>query len=412
MKPASKSPTKRKNIAANFFADLRDEPVEIPSFISDRIESLSTTYSPKTSTFEFPAPEIVPNVLESKPNARPFDQSIVSRDSLETIDSIYRDADFGPAISREYPPPELETLQRLSREDLEKKTVELTRIVGLQKRVLGIVFSILQRSGGRVTPPVAIGLIAEQANTSIANTQNALKELIKKGAVFRRAFQRGRGGWTIYEIQNVIYVRLDQEKTRDSLENLQRVSSIQMGAKSRETLSSSSRGVILNNSTTTQNVDNSDSKAHALKTFDFSTVTEFGITSSTLSRCQELYPSVSSDQLTALTERFGKFMKTTGGKRVQNARGFFIGLAEQLSRGIVPLDHIETQDEALMREFVMQAKAAKSRRELLEKEAFEFIFEEWIENLNAESRNELECFFFKQFASGFCLFCLHDEFPH
>ena len=142
-----------------------------------------------------------------------------------------------------------------------------------------------------------------------------------------------------------------------------------MGAKSRETLSSSSRDLYLNNSTTTQNVDNSDPDANALKNIDFSIVTEFGITSSTIVRCRELYPSLSNDQLAALTERFGKFMKTAGGKKVQNARGFFISLAEQLSKGVTPLDHIETNTEALMREFVELAKAAKARRETREKEA-------------------------------------------
>jgi hypothetical protein len=42
-----------------------------------------------------------------------------------------------------------------------------------------------------------------------------------------------------------------------------------------------------------------------------------------------------------------------------------------------------------MREFVERAKEAKARRELLEKEALEFAFEEWIENLDEKSRDEL-----------------------
>ena len=133
--------------------------------------------------------------------------------------------------------------------------------------------------------------------------------------------------------------------------------------------------------------DSSD--AEALKNLDFSTVTEFGITISTINRCRELYPLVSNDQLAALTERFGQFMKTQDGKRVQNARGFFISLAEQLSKGVTPLDHIETNSEALMREFVERAKDAKSRRELLEKEAFEFAFDEWIESLDSKRRDQL-----------------------
>ena len=42
-----------------------------------------------------------------------------------------------------------------------------------------------------------------------------------------------------------------------------------------------------------------------------------------------------------------------------------------------------------MREFVERAKEAKARRDLLEKEALEFAFDEWIENLDSKTRDEL-----------------------
>lgn len=42
-----------------------------------------------------------------------------------------------------------------------------------------------------------------------------------------------------------------------------------------------------------------------------------------------------------------------------------------------------------MREFVDRAKEAKARREMLEKEALEFAFDEWIENLDSKTRDEL-----------------------
>ena len=42
-----------------------------------------------------------------------------------------------------------------------------------------------------------------------------------------------------------------------------------------------------------------------------------------------------------------------------------------------------------MREFVERAKEAKQRREMLEKEAFEFAFEEWVETLDSKKRDEL-----------------------
>jgi hypothetical protein len=272
-------------------------------------------------------------------------------------------------------------------------SIEFYSLVGLQRNSLLFIFETCLKNGSKTSSPISSSILAISLKSTVAAVRKATRRLEEKGFLIRSQFKDGRGGWTRYELPKTVYSDLLTLRTSANHEPIMS----QSGAKPtpqptpqpEPSLPSSSRGVFLNNSTTTQNVDNFDSDADALKNFDFSIVREFGITSSTLSRCRELYPTVSTDQLTALTERFGKFMKTTGGKRVQNARGFFISLAEQLSRGIVPLDHIETQDEALMREFVEQAKEAKARRELLEKEAFEFAFEEWVEKLDSKKRDEL-----------------------
>jgi hypothetical protein len=68
--------------------------------------------------------------------------------------------------------------------------------------------------------------------------------------------------------------------------------------------------------------------------------------------------------------------------RVTNPRGFFISLAKQLSLGQVPLDHIDTPEERLMREYAERSKEKRERLKVLELETFEFEFQDWLETLS------------------------------
>ena len=90
-----------------------------------------------------------------------------------------------------------------------------------------------------------------------------------------------------------------------------------------------------------------------------------------------------------LLNRFAQYMRSSDGKRVQNARGFFISLAEQMSKGMTPLDHIETAEAILMRELVVKKRAQKAEQELLEKEMQDFDFEDWWSELLPQDRDLL-----------------------
>ena len=144
--------------------------------------------------------------------------------------------------------------------------------------------------------------------------------------------------------------------------------------------SSSRDFLIKEESTTTQS-------AAAFAYIDLGLVQTFGITTSVLARCTELYPNLQPEQLEVLVYRFAEFAKDPK-NRVQNARGFFISLAEQASKGQVPLDHIETPDERLMRLFIERQKEAKARRVDVERAAQDFECETWLETLTPETETD------------------------
>ena len=354
----------------------------------------------RKKVFETPAAEEPPNNVKTDSTSSQSSKTSIEQHGnitkTETETSLKQHSNDGLAADdrfRNITKTETKTVLETSLKqysNITKTTSGFAAVVGIQRKILDYFFAKAQSIGSRTTGKIYTEVLAEMLACSVETVRTSVQRLETKGFIVRQEFKRGRGGFSVFEIGLEAYQNLlIHNITKTTFKQNENITKTETKTETKTSPPSSSREFYLNNSTTTQDVDNSGSDADALKNFDFSIVTEFGITSSTLSRCRELYPAVSTDQLAALTERFGQFMKTPDGKRVQNARGFFISLAEQLSKGVTPLDHLETNSEALTREFVERGKEAKARRELLEKEAFEFAFEEWVESLDSKSRDQL-----------------------
>ena len=74
------------------------------------------------------------------------------------------------------------------------------RIAGLQKQALLLIYEHCQLIGSRITRPLGVAYFVERLSTSQLNAHNVLNELVKKNVIRRSDFQRGRGGWTKWEI--------------------------------------------------------------------------------------------------------------------------------------------------------------------------------------------------------------------
>lgn len=84
--------------------------------------------------------------------------------------------------------------------NIEAPAVPFERIVGLQKEALLVIYDHCQLIGSRTTRPLGIAFFVERLKTSQLNAHNVLNELVKKKAIIRADYQRGRGGWSKWEI--------------------------------------------------------------------------------------------------------------------------------------------------------------------------------------------------------------------
>ena len=251
-----------------------------------------------------------------------------------------------------------------------------------QKEILLCIYREMQKSIDRMTPPMSLQHFGQYLGRADSKGFESLRivtlRLEKMGLLSRPSVKNGRGGWTRYSLPQSVYAEVREVETRNEpVINTEQTRNKPVTKPVIADLSSS-RDLLIRESTPTQPVN-------VLSQIDLGLVQPFGITTSVLARCIELYPVLKPEQLEVLVFRFAEFAKDPK-NRVQNARGFFISLAEQASKGQVPLDHIETPDERLMRSFIERQKEAKARRTDAERTAQEFECEAWLESLPPEMK--------------------------
>ena len=262
----------------------------------------------------------------------------------------------------------------------ENQALDINLLVGKEKTLVFLICNESRKIGCLETNYIS----TDDLKIKLAIDSNGLRNLIhrvkEKGFVNVTAKQLGRNGLRKFKISQPIYQQF-LASPLDSRESGVSQPVAQALGTALETLSSSSSISLYNKTTTTSDVEKFD--------FKLDQVSEFGLTASAVSRCFELYPNLENEKMQDLLNRFAQFMRSGEGKRVQNARGFFISLAEQMSKGMTPLDHIETAEAILMRELVIKKRAQKAERELLEKELQDFDFEDWWIELSPKVRDEL-----------------------
>ena len=252
-----------------------------------------------------------------------------------------------------------------------------------QKEILLCIYQEMQKSIDRMTPPMSLQHFGQHLGRTDSKGFESLRivtlRLEKMGLLSRPVVKNGRGGWTRYSLPQSVYAEVRESETRNEPVINPEQTRNKPVTKPVMAVPSSSRDLYIKESTTTTQV------GAELSSIDLGPVQSFGITSSVLSRCVELYPNLRSEQLEVLVQRFAEFAKDPKNK-VQNARGFFISLAEQASKGQVPLDHIETPDERLMRLFVSRQEQAKAQVVNFEQKALAFECEAWLETLTSEMK--------------------------
>ncbi len=259
---------------------------------------------------------------------------------------------------------------------------------GLQRNLVIFLYQLCRMRGERELENIRIDYLASSLETTAGAVKETVRRLERKSLIRRVGYRNGRGGSSNYSLLEETYKELFQLETTNKLPtNYQQTTNkvvTEVPTKVPTTASSSSSDLYINNKTTTGPTD----RLAWIEGINLDSLQSVGVTQSVLLRCCELYPTITPEAVEDLVYRFAEFMKSPKNK-VQNARGFFIGLAKQLSEGITPLDHIETSNDRLMREYTEKRREKKELQHQFEQEAMEFAFADWVKKLSPEGRSQV-----------------------
>ena len=262
---------------------------------------------------------------------------------------------------------------------------------GDQRRVLDFFFDLSVNAGDRSTPSLSSAEIGEALQMPQESVRTALKRLLQRGAILRRGFQRGRSGWSAYELSQTAYRELlDFRKSGSNRVQIGFKSGSKSGSESGSTLSSSSSSIDLENfkTTTTGEPDLFENTPTQLspewQTVDVTPLAELGFTQTHLVqiiRQGKLQPSEVQDSICF----FAFDLKRNGkGREIKGPPvNFFMGI---LRKGLpyAPPENYESPEQIARRTYLDGKRRIEEQRLAEERELQALDFSEWRRELSHE----------------------------
>lgn len=266
---------------------------------------------------------------------------------------------------------------------------DVLMVRGDQRRVLDYLFDFSLNSGDRSTPSFSSSELGKTLQMPQESIRTALKRLLQRGVLLRRGFQRGRTGWSSFELNPRAYRELlDHRKSGSNWVQNGFKSGSESGSKSGSTVSSSSSSLYLEELKTTTTGESESLKGEGSSMspewqgVDGSPLAAIGFTQTHLMqivRQAKLKPDEVQDSI----EFFAFDLKRNGLKPNGPPLNFFMGI---LRKGIpyAPPDNYESPSDEARRK-TMEFKARKEQeRETQIKQLIEFEFSEWRRGVSSE----------------------------
>jgi hypothetical protein len=146
--------------------------------------------------------------------------------------------------------------------------INVNTIVGSQRKLLFYIYDLCKIQGAKITPPLNIESIHENASIEKGSIKTSLTRLIKKNFLIREEVKAGRSGWVIFRIPNPVYQELFNNDLSLSLTQTRHKLHTESNTKPNTTGSVVSSSYINNNTTTNLPED--------FKQIDFSSLSEIG----------------------------------------------------------------------------------------------------------------------------------------
>ena len=276
---------------------------------------------------------------------------------------------------------------QVQKEPSAPSSFEVLTIRGSQRQILDLLFSLSLNSGDRATPYLSSSEIGKALQMPQESVRTALKRLLLRGVLLRKGFQRGRTGWSCYELSQKAYRDLREigQSGSNWVQNGFKSGS-EIGSQTGSTASSSSSYVLEENLKTTT----SDSElfenpptqlAPEWQQLDISPLDPIGFTNTHLVQIIR-QGKLSVDEVQD-SINFYAFDLNRNGLKPKSALNYFMGVVR---RGIPygPQDNYETPADEVRRKTREFKERQAAMRQAEEQKILDLEFQEWRRGLSSD----------------------------
>lgn len=257
-------------------------------------------------------------------------------------------------------------------------------LVGLQRSITLLIYQECKKSRSKITDPLTLEYIGHQIKSDKRTVKTSIYRLEVKGYLLRKEYKNGRGGWTRYELpKEVFHELLQSESSNKPITNRQQTDNKVVSEVATQPITNpSSSSSYIYKTTTTKLPDE-------WLNIELSEASSFGLTSNHLLQLYKIGgydPVVIEDSIQYFLfdlkhNNKAKEIKT-------NPLSYFMGILKRVGVYAVP-DNYESPKDRAMRIYLEKQKVIQEKKVAMEKECFSIEFQEWLDNLSEEGKNQI-----------------------
>ncbi len=256
-------------------------------------------------------------------------------------------------------------------------------LVGLQRNIILFIYNSCKIARSKSTDALTLEHIGQTLKTSSGSVKTTLQRLEKKNYVERISFKNGRGGWSKYELSEILFRELLQLETENKLTtNWQQTENkvvAKVATEPATTLPSSS----------SINITTTNYKAGALAKIELTEdLTSLGFNQGHIEQLLR-DSSLTSEEIQNSLNAFAFDLGFEDVKRkVRSPIGLIMKLLKN-GQAYISEKGYESEEDRLYRELIERADKKNEEKKNLKAKLIEVKFEEWLDSISDDDKRNM-----------------------
>ena len=253
----------------------------------------------------------------------------------------------------------------------------------IKRNIILFIYSSCKLARSKSTDALTLEHIAQTLQTSSGSVKTTLQRLEKKNYIERISFKNGRGGWSKYELSEILFRELLQLETENKVTtNWQQTENkvvAKVATEPATTLPSSS----------SINITTTNYKAAALAKIELTeALTSLGFNQGHVEQLLR-DSSLASEEIQNSLNAFAFDLGFEDVKRkVRSPIGLIMKLLKN-GQAYISEKGYESEEDRLYRELIERADKKNEEKKNLKAKLFEVKFEEWLENISDDDKRNM-----------------------